>query len=171
MSFQYSLRHKITIPVNKEICHLYRKKLFFFPLLERKENMHFQRKVKVPNAKKVSFLKTVLNLFVQRVRIFSYKLSGNMLPSGVSSLFDRISHEHKTRGASSNKFMCPIHWNSLPSSVHPLSPLSEMGLRGAFWPPIMGLLVMFRVARRAALGLLGDRVFSFSLSLSLFPTP
>ena len=64
------------------------------------------------------------DLFTQRVRMFSYKLSKGMLPSGVSSLFDRVNHGHKTRGASSNLFVgryddrsikaiAPKCWNSL----------------------------------------------------------
>ena len=68
------------------------------------------------------------DLFAQRIRIFSYKLSRNLLPIGVSSLFDRISHNHRTRGASSNLYVArsdgksirsiaPKHWNSLPSDL------------------------------------------------------
>ena len=68
------------------------------------------------------------DLFAQRIRIFSYKLSRNLLPIGVSSLFDRVSHNHRTRGASSNLYVArsdgksirsiaPKHWNSLPSDL------------------------------------------------------
>ena len=64
------------------------------------------------------------DLYTQRVRMLSYKLSRGMLPSGVSSLFDKVSHEHKTRGANSNllvgryddrsiKTIAPKCWNSL----------------------------------------------------------
>ena len=68
------------------------------------------------------------DLFTQRIRMFGYKLSKNMLPSGVSSLFQRVSHGHQTRGARSNLFVArsdgksirgivPKQWNSLPSSL------------------------------------------------------
>ena len=45
------------------------------------------------------------DLCKQRVRTFSLKLCRRLLPSGVSSLFDRVSHTHKTRGASGNLFV------------------------------------------------------------------
>ena len=68
------------------------------------------------------------DLYTPRIRMFSYKLSRNMLPSGVSSLFQRVSHKHQTRGASSNLFVArsdgksirtiaPKHWNYLPPSL------------------------------------------------------
>ena len=68
------------------------------------------------------------DLFAHQVRIFSYKLSRNMLPSGVSSLFDRVEHKYGTRGASSNLYVArsdirsirniaPKYWNSLPSKL------------------------------------------------------
>ena len=53
---------------------------------------------------KLAILK-IDDLFTQRVRMFSFKLSRNMLPSGVSSLFQRVGHQHPTRGASSNLFV------------------------------------------------------------------
>ena len=64
------------------------------------------------------------DLFAQRVRVFSFKLDRNLLPCGVSSIFDKASHTHGTRGASSNLFVgrsddrsmrsiAPKCWNSL----------------------------------------------------------
>ena len=68
------------------------------------------------------------DLFSQRVRMFSYKLSRGLLPSGVSSIFDKVKHVHRTRGASSNLYVgrsdarsirsiAPKCWNSLPSCL------------------------------------------------------
>ena len=76
---------------------------------------------------KLAILK-IDDLFAHQVRIFSYKLSRNMLPSGVSSLFDRVEHKYGTRGASSNLYVArsdirsirniaPKYWNSLPSKL------------------------------------------------------
>ena len=68
------------------------------------------------------------DLFEQRIRMFSFKLSRNLLPSGVTSLFQRATHQYNTRGARSNIFVAhsnaesiksiaPKHWNSLPLSL------------------------------------------------------
>ena len=45
------------------------------------------------------------DLYTQRVRTFSFKLCRGLLPSGVLSLFGRVSHTHKTRGASGGLFV------------------------------------------------------------------
>ena len=76
---------------------------------------------------KLAILK-IGDLYTQRLGVFSYKLSNNLLPSGVFSHFDRVSHNHKTRGASHNLFvdrsdarsirsLAPKLWNSLPSTL------------------------------------------------------
>ena len=68
------------------------------------------------------------DLYNHSVRIFSFKLVKNMLPSGVSSIFERSSHTHNTRGASSNLFVshsdsrsiksiAPRVWNLLPPKL------------------------------------------------------
>ena len=68
------------------------------------------------------------DLFSQKVRIFSFKLSRGLLPSGMAALFDRVSHAHNTRGARSNvfvthsnprsiKYIAPKYWNSLPGEL------------------------------------------------------
>ena len=65
------------------------------------------------------------DLYSQRVRVFSYKLSRGLLPSGVASYFSQASHGYETRGARSNlvvgrsnpksiKTIAPKYWNSLP---------------------------------------------------------
>ena len=65
------------------------------------------------------------DLYNHSVRIFSFKLFKNMLPSGVSSIFERSSHTQNTREASSNLFVshsdsrliksiAPRVWNLLP---------------------------------------------------------
>ena len=68
------------------------------------------------------------DLFKQRVRMFSYKLRKNMLPDGMTMLFDKVSHGHNTRGARSNlfvsrsdtrsiKYIAPNHWNALSEEL------------------------------------------------------
>ena len=65
------------------------------------------------------------DLFTQKVRMFSFKLSRGLLPSGMAALFDRVSHTHNTRGATSNIYVtrsdprsirciAPKYWNPLP---------------------------------------------------------
>ena len=76
---------------------------------------------------KLAILK-IDDLYTQRLRMFTYKLSRNLLPSGVSSLFGKALHNYKTRGATSNfyigrsdsrsiKSIAPKCWNPLPSSL------------------------------------------------------
>ena len=71
------------------------------------------------------------DLYTQRVRIFSFKKSRGLLPSGIAALFDRVSHTHNTRGARSNMFVtrsdprsikciAPKYWNPLPEGPHGL---------------------------------------------------
>ena len=68
------------------------------------------------------------DLFAQTVRIFSYKLSKNMLPGAVASMISKQSHNYSTRGARNNFFVChsdgrsiksiaPRYWNSLSGSL------------------------------------------------------
>ena len=60
--------------------------------------------------------------------MFSFKLSKNMLPDGITTLFDKVSHGHNTRGARSNlfvsrsdarsiKYIAPNHWNALSGEL------------------------------------------------------
>ena len=76
---------------------------------------------------KLAILK-IDDLYTQRLRMFTYKLSRNLLPSGVSSLFGKALHNYKTRGAMSNlyvgrsdlrsiKNIAPKCWNPLPSTL------------------------------------------------------
>ena len=46
------------------------------------------------------------DLFAQAVRIFSYKLSKDMLPGAMASMIGKNSHNYSTRGARSNFFVC-----------------------------------------------------------------
>merc|ERR1711946_108019 len=68
------------------------------------------------------------DLFAQSVRIFSYKLSKNMLPGAMASMISSVNHGYSTRGARSNFFVshsdnrsirsiAPKYWNSLSSSL------------------------------------------------------
>ena len=72
------------------------------------------------------------DLFSQKVRMFSFKLSRGLLPSGMAALFNKVSHGHNTRGARSNIFVtrsdprsikciAPKYWNPLPGGLK-LSP-------------------------------------------------
>ena len=65
------------------------------------------------------------DLFTQAVRVFSYKLSTNMLPVEMTRYFTKVKHSHNTRGARSNLFVshsdsrsikniAPKAWNTLP---------------------------------------------------------
>ena len=76
---------------------------------------------------KLAILK-IDDLYTQSVRMFSYKLSRNLIPSGLSSLFNKVNHTHGTRGASSNlcvgrfsdrsiRTIAPKCWNSLSSAL------------------------------------------------------
>ena len=76
---------------------------------------------------KLAILK-IDDLYTQCVRMFSYKLSRKLLPSEVASIFTKVNHSHKTRGASSNlcvgrfsdrsmRTIAPRCWNSLPSAL------------------------------------------------------
>ena len=66
------------------------------------------------------------DLYSQRMRVFSYQLSRNLLPGGIASLFQQVNHQYNTRGARSNIFVshsgdrsiksiAPKTWNTLPS--------------------------------------------------------
>ena len=68
------------------------------------------------------------DLFAQSVRIFSFKLSKDMLPGGMASMVTSVKHGYSTRGARHNFFVChsnsrsirsiaPKCWNSLSSSL------------------------------------------------------
>ena len=60
----------------------------------------------------------IADLYSHSLRVFSFKLHKKMLPSGVSSMFEEISHAHNTRGASSSPFV--IHSDS--SSIKAIAP-------------------------------------------------
>ena len=68
------------------------------------------------------------DLYSQRVRVFSYQLFKGQLPGGISSLFEKATHTHNTRGAVGNIFVgrscgssmmsiAPGVWNALPGSL------------------------------------------------------
>ena len=68
------------------------------------------------------------DLYEQTIRIFSYKLSRNLLPQGISCMFTKTSHAHVTRNAKRNLFVmhsdkrsiksiAPKCWNSLPLEI------------------------------------------------------
>ena len=44
------------------------------------------------------------DLFTQSVRVFSYKLSKDMLPGTMASMISSVNHGYSTRGARSNFF-------------------------------------------------------------------
>ena len=71
------------------------------------------------------------DLFEQSVRIFSYKMSRGMLPSGMANFIGKADHGHQTRGARSNFFVersdgrsirsiAPKCWNPLPQELKTL---------------------------------------------------
>ena len=72
------------------------------------------------------------DLYVQAVRIFAFKAARGMLPGGMASMIDRVSHRYNTRGARSNFFVdrsgcrslrsiAPRVWNSLPGDMKGLT--------------------------------------------------
>ena len=63
---------------------------------------------------KLGILK-VADLYSHSVRIFSFKLHKNMLPSGVSSMFKEKDHTHNTRGASSSPYVIHSDCRSIKS--------------------------------------------------------
>ena len=80
------------------------------------------------------FLK-IDDLYMQSVRMFSFKLYQKMLPNGVSSLFQEVPHHHNTRSAKNNlymqrcnqrsiKYIAPKCWNSLPTEFKEAPSLS-----------------------------------------------
>ena len=75
----------------------------------------------------LGFLK-IDDLFAQAVRVFSYKMSRNLLPGGASLHFDKVNHRYNTRGAMTNfsvgssdgrsiRNIAPVIWNSLPTEL------------------------------------------------------
>ena len=58
------------------------------------------------------------DLFAQSVRIFSYRMSRNMLPGGMMTFMQGIDHGHATRGARSNFFVS----HSNPRSIRSIAP-------------------------------------------------
>ena len=76
---------------------------------------------------KQGFLK-IEDLFIQSLRMFSYKLFNNVLPQEIAEFFPKVSHCHGTRSAKNNlfvnrshprsmKFVIPHCWNSLPHTL------------------------------------------------------
>ena len=69
------------------------------------------------------------DLFAQSVRIFSYKLSKDMLPGALAAMISLVKHGYSTRGAKNNNFflthsdgrsiksIAPGYWNSLSVSL------------------------------------------------------
>ena len=100
-----------------------------------------------PLFSKLGMLK-IDDLYAQCVRVFSYKMSRNWLPGGVSLLFNRVSHRYNTRGAINNfsvecsdgrsiKSIAPTVWNSLPSELKQcpsIASFKETSKRGLLAP-------------------------------------
>ena len=55
------------------------------------------------------------DLFAQSIRIFSYKLSKDMLPGAMISMVSSVGHNYSTRGAKSNFFVCHSDGKSIKS--------------------------------------------------------
>ena len=89
-----------------------------------------------PLFQKLNALK-IDDLYEQAIRIFSFKLSRNMLPHVISSMFTRVNHGHNTRNAKNNFFVmrsdrhsiktiAPKCWNSLPLELKHSPSLSSL---------------------------------------------
>jgi len=89
-----------------------------------------------PLFQKLNALK-IDDLYEQAIRIFSFKLSRNMRPHVISSMFTRVNHGHNTRTAKKNFFVmrsdrhsiktiAPKCWNSLPLELKYSPSLSSL---------------------------------------------
>ena len=58
------------------------------------------------------------DLYEQTVRMFSCKLSRNLLPPVISTMFTKADHDHNTRNASSNLYVMRSHKRSIKSNAH-----------------------------------------------------
>ena len=76
------------------------------------------------------------DLFEQAVRVFSYQLSQNELPPRITTLFNKVTHTHQTRGAQLNlysnradhrsiKSTALRHWNPLPKALKQMPSISS----------------------------------------------
>ena len=88
------------------------------------------------------------DLYTQSVRLFAFKAAKGMLPGGVASMINRVSHRYNTRGARSNFFVvesdcrslksiAPKVWNSLPEPMKDLASIvsfKEVSKRGLLAP-------------------------------------
>ena len=75
------------------------------------------------------------DLYAQAVRVFSFKAARGMLPGGMASIVDMVSHGYNTRGARSNFFIdrsdgrslksiAPKFRNSLPLEMKSLTSIA-----------------------------------------------
>ena len=76
------------------------------------------------------------DLYIQSVRMFSFKLFKNVLPTEISSLFPKVSHNYSTRSAKNNfyiersdqrsmKYIAPRCWNLLPLEMKQASSIAS----------------------------------------------
>ena len=76
------------------------------------------------------------DLYAQAVRVFAFKAARGMLPSGMASMIDKVSHGYNTRGARSNFFIdrtdgrslksiVPNIWNSTPGELKGLTNIAS----------------------------------------------
>ena len=76
------------------------------------------------------------DLFEQQIRVFAYQLTHDKLPPSMSSLFNKPTHSHHTRGAPFNlhsshsdnrsiKFTALKHWNPLPKTLKEMPSISS----------------------------------------------
>ena len=100
------------------------------------------------------------DLFTQAVRIFSYKLSNNLLPVEMTRYFTKVRHDHNTRGARSNffashsnsrsiKYIAPKIWNALSLDLKRSSSIASFktGSKAALLGPYSGFVCNVRRCR------------------------
>ena len=75
-------------------------------------------------------------MYVQAVRVFSFKAARGMLPGGMTGMVSRVGHGYGTRGASSNFFIgrsdgkslksiAPRTWNDMPGDLKSLTSIAS----------------------------------------------
>ena len=76
------------------------------------------------------------DLYAQSVRLFAFKAYKGMLPGGMASVFNRVSHGYNTRGARSNFYIdrsdvrslrsiAPKVWNDLATPMKELPSIAS----------------------------------------------
>ena len=76
------------------------------------------------------------DLYIQSIRMFSFKLFNGFLPEEIASFFPKITHSHNTRSAKNNMFVgrsdprsmkaiIPRCWNSLPPGMKKASSIAS----------------------------------------------